>query len=325
MYLSIIIPALDDRALLGKALPLVIEEAAAAGVEWELLVIDDTGRRALEEWLQAEFPEVRCVAREVNGGFAAATITGAHEARGDVLCVLTPDVCGRPGFFPPLLEQLRASEVFAVAPLVLRGGELTDESLPELAQEDGAVVIRRAGDVVPGEAALGYEDGYPVAFVLGGAFLVRRNELIAQAGFDSLFEPFYFEDVDLCWSAWRSGRRVVVDPRAVAEHSNRGTIGAHVPKKLVRASIEKNRHLFAWKHLDSEGLEAYLDGLAEDLADAVASEDRERLTWLARALDQLPDALKARRRAKALSKGHTSVSTSFSTSLLKTKGSSSSR
>ncbi len=307
MKLSILIPALDDRELLKESLPLVLTEAAATGLEWELIVIDDTGKGSLEEWLNAEFPSAACVAREVNGGFAAATLTGAEEATGDVLCVLNPDVCIQPGFFPPLLERLGSSDVFAVAPLVLRDGEQTDESLPQLVQEDGAVVIRRAAHVEPGEVAPGYEEGFPVAFALGGAFLVRRSELLAQAGFDSLFEPFYFEDVDLCWSAWRSGRRVVVDPRAVAEHSNRGTIGAHVPKKLVRASIEKNRHLFAWKHLDGEALEAYLDGLGEELADAVASEDRERITWLTLALDQLPEALKARRRAQALPRDHSAT------------------
>ena len=314
MKLSILIPALDDRELLKESLPLVLTEAAATGAEWELLVIDDTGAGALRDWLQAEFPLVRCVERAVNGGFAAATLTGAEEAKGEVLCVLNPDVCIRPGFFEPLLERLEASDVFAVAPLVLRDGEQTDESLPELVQEDGAVVIRRAAVVEPGAVAPGYEEGYPVAFALGGAFLVRRDEFMAQAGFDSLFEPFYFEDVDLCWSAWRSGRRVVVDPRAVAEHSNRGTIGAHVPKRLVRASIEKNRHLFAWKHLDGEALEAYLDGLGEELADAVASEDRERITWLTLALDQLPEALKARRRAQTLPRDHSAVVLKLSTS-----------
>ena len=314
MDLSILVPALDDRALLSEALPLVLDEARACGLEWELLVVDDTGADALSEWLAQEFPEAQCLVREVNGGFAAATLTGASAARGDVLCVLNPDVRIRAGFFAPLMERLASSDVFAVSPLVLRDGALSEESVPHLTQEDGAVVIYRAADVEAGESAPGYEDGYPVAFALGGAFCVRRVEFLAQGGFDSLFEPFYFEDVDLCWSAWRSGRRVVVDPRAVAEHKNRGTIGAHVPEKLVRASIEKNRHLFAWKHLDGEALEAYLDGLGEELADAVASEDRERLAWLSLALDQLPEALQARRRAQALSKSHTSVASNFSLS-----------
>ena len=314
MDLSILVPALDDRELLAEALPLILAEAAASGLEWELLVIDDTGSGALLEWLGREFPEAGCLVREVNGGFATATLTGARAARGGVLCVLNPDVRIRPGFFAPLMERLVASDVFAVAPLVLRDGEQSDESLPHLVQEDGAIVIRSAADVVPGESAPGHEDGYPVAFALGGAFCVRRVEFLAQGGFDSLFEPFYFEDVDLCWSAWRSGRRVVVDPRAVAEHKNRGTIGAHVPEKLVRASIEKNRHLFAWKHLDGEALEAYLDGLGEELADAVASEDRERLGWLTLALDQLPEALQARRRAQVHSRDHSAIVSTLSRS-----------
>ena len=314
MKLSILIPALDDRALLAASLPLVLAEAELLSSEWELIVVDDTGTGALQEWLELEFPSVQCHVRAANGGFAAATLSGAERARGEVLCILNPDVSVQPGFFAPLLERIESSEIFAVAPLVLREGALTDESLPSLEQEDGSVVIRRRGSVEAGVTAPEHEDGYPVAFALGGAFCVRREELIAQAGFDSIFEPFYFEDVDLCWSAWRAGRRVVVDPRAVAEHSNRGTIGANVPLKIVHASIEKNRHLFAWKHLDGEALEAYLDGLGEQLADAVASEDRERLSWLTLALDKLPDALKARRRAQALSRDHSAVVSELSMS-----------
>ena len=312
MELSIIVPALDDQELLSEALPLVIKEAESSGLEWELLVVDDTGTGALVEWLKVHFPSAQPVVRDENGGFAQASLSGARAARGAALCFLNPDVRVRPGFFAPLLERLMSSEVFAVAPLVLRDGELTDESLPKLVQEDGAVVIRRVAHVEAGEAAPEYEEGFPVAFALGGAFCVRRNEFLAQAGFDELFEPFYFEDVDLCWSAWRAGRSVVVDPRAVAEHTNRGTIGVNVPEKIVRASIEKNRHLFAWKHLDGEALEAYLDGLGEELADAVASEDRERLTWLALALDQLPEALQSRRRAQSLPKEHAEVESSLS-------------
>ena len=49
MDLSILIPALDDRELLTESLPLVLTEAAATGLEWELLVIDDTGAGALRE------------------------------------------------------------------------------------------------------------------------------------------------------------------------------------------------------------------------------------------------------------------------------------
>ena len=43
MDLSILVPALDDRALLAEALPLIFGEASASGLEWELLVVDDTG------------------------------------------------------------------------------------------------------------------------------------------------------------------------------------------------------------------------------------------------------------------------------------------
>ena len=106
MKLSILIPALDDRALLTASLPLVLTEAGLLDSEWELIVVDDTGTGALEEWLKAEFPSVQCHVRAANGGFAAATLSGAERASGEVLCILNPDVSVQPGFFAPLLERL---------------------------------------------------------------------------------------------------------------------------------------------------------------------------------------------------------------------------
>ena len=94
MKLSVIIPALDDRVLLAASLPLVLAELERLDTERELIVVDDTGTGALEEWLKVEFPSVQCLVREVNGGFGVACLSGAEQARGEVLCFLNPDVCG---------------------------------------------------------------------------------------------------------------------------------------------------------------------------------------------------------------------------------------
>ncbi len=58
--------------------------------------------------------------------------------------------------------------------------------------------------------------------------------------------------VNLAGCLANDGRRVLVDPRAVVEHHHRGTIAPRIPPALVRAAIEKNRLLYAWKHLESK-------------------------------------------------------------------------
>lgn len=128
-------------------------------------------------------------------------------------------------------------------------------------------------------------------YAIGGAMLLRRGEFLDSGGFDPLFEPFYWEDVDLGWSAWRAGRRVLYAPEAVVEHHHRGTIKTRIQADLVRAMIEKNRLLFQWKHLDEPGLiEEHLQALHRWAIDAWIGDEREELIWLALALEQAEEA-----------------------------------
>jgi len=149
-------------------------------------------------------------------------------------------------------------------------------------------IVRSPLDVTPGEVSSAYPDGVPAGFALGGACLMRRDEFLA-APYDPRFEPFYWEDVDLAERARAAGRRVLVDPRSVVEHWNRGTIGERVPESLVRAAIEKNRLLFTWKHeRDPERLREHLETLAGRVLEHATCEQREELIWLLLALEQSP-------------------------------------
>ena len=74
----------------------------------------------------------------------------------------------------------------------------------------------------------------------------------------------------------------------MVEHHHRGTIGPRVPPALVRAAIEKNRLLFAWKHFDrAEDRRAHLEALTARLVEHAVCEEREELGWLLLALEQL--------------------------------------
>jgi GT2 family glycosyltransferase len=133
-----------------------------------------------------------------------------------------------------------------------------------------------------------------VAFAVGGACLYRRADFLAT-GFDPLFEPFYWEDIDYSWVGWRRGKRVLYQPASVVEHMHRGTIGRRVPADFVRAMVERNRLLFAWKHIDEPGLQKrHLAALYRLALDTYLEDRRDELVWLAFALDQLRPALSSR-------------------------------
>ncbi len=292
---SFVLPCLDDRDLLEKHLPPLQRELAGRGIEGdEILVVDDTGRAALESWLAEHFPAVRVQSREANGGFAKALLSGVEAAANELVFCMNPDVLVHPGFLEPLIACLDDPQVHSAVPRVLlNGADDSIESLTEIDVFRGLGSVRQRG--LEGEAQRFTDGVTPVAYAVGGTCMLRRSEFVGQNGFDPLYEPFYWEDVDLGWDAWRNGKSVVYEPASIVEHHHRGTIGKRVPKDIVRAMIEKNRLLFQWKFLDTqEALERHIAALYRYAVDSWLREDRDELVWLCLALDQVDEVLKVR-------------------------------
>ncbi len=294
---SVVLPALDSLALFERHLPPLLEELARRAVGDEVLVVDDTGRDVLAEPLARRFPAVRVLAREANGGFARALKSGVEAARHELVFSMNTDVHVRPGFLAPLVSCLEAPDVAAVAPRVLLGGsEDRVESLVELAFEDGMPSVVQP---LLSEAEQRTLERTPVAFAVGGTVLFRKREFLARGGFDPLYEPFYWEDVDLGFEIWSRGGRVLLEPASVVEHHHRGTIGKLVSEEIFRAAIERNRLLFAWKFLDDpELLAEHVAALLRSALDAWIRDERAELLWLVLALERLDAALAARKRRR---------------------------
>jgi GT2 family glycosyltransferase len=217
-----------------------------------------------------------------------------EAARHELCFSMNPDVVVRAGFLEPLIECLDDPATAAAVPKVLlNGDEDRIESLVTLELVDGMLEIAQPGLEVGPKA--GATTARSVAFAVGGACLLRKAEFLKGGGFDPLFEPFYWEDVDWCWSQWRAGRKSVYVPASIVEHHHRGTIGRLVPSELVRAALEKNRLLFHWKYIDDpELLQTHIAALYRLVFEAWLEERREDLVWLNLALHQTAEVLKTR-------------------------------
>jgi GT2 family glycosyltransferase len=294
---SIVIPSLGQTELLEANLPPLLAELERRALADEVVVVDDTGAAVLEPFLRQRFPAVVVETRTHNGGFATALRAGVERARHELVFSMNPDVRVRPPFLDALVACLDELSVAAVVPRVLlNGDEERLESLVELEWRAGFLHLHQWGlestDVRLPIAPV------PVAFAVGGTVLLRKRDFLATGGFDELFAPFYWEDVDWCWTRWREGRRIVYQPASVVEHHHRGTIGKIASREFVRAAIEKNRLLFHWKHVDEAHLEAHVAALYRQALDAHLCERRSELVWLALALEQARAALAARRPRK---------------------------
>jgi len=289
---TVVVPALGDTALLDANLPPLLDELERAGAGDELVLVDDTGAGELEAWAAEHLegrpePAGRLVVREANGGFAAAVESGVAAATHGLVFSLNSDVAIRPGFLEPLVAALTGpapagfEAVFAVTPRVLLEGDSErDESFVAGELEAGLLRFR---DVDPGPTPAAIT---PVPFAVGGTCLFDRARFDELGGFDERFAPFYFEDVDLCWSAARRGWATLYVPDSVVSHHHRGTIGGLLSEERRRAAVERGELLFNWKHLDAADLPEHLALLYRRALDAWLTDDREALVWLVSALER---------------------------------------
>jgi len=105
--ISVVVPVFDEEPNLA---PLVAEIGAAfAGLDYELLVVDDGSRDAsaatLARLAGAE-PRLRALRHDRNYGQSAALATGFAAARGELLVTLDGDLQNDPADAPRLLAEL---------------------------------------------------------------------------------------------------------------------------------------------------------------------------------------------------------------------------
>jgi GT2 family glycosyltransferase len=287
---SIVIPNWNGRNLLAKYLPSVLE-AAGGNPANEVIVVDNGSADGSGEFLRETFPTVHVVALEENRGFGGGSNAGVAAARNDIVVLLNSDMRVAPDFLAPLLAAFTGDNVFAVSCQIFFSDPARrreETGLTEGRWHRGALQVgHRADDRIT--------EPYPCFYGGGGSCAFDRRKFLELGGFDELFAPFYFEDADLGYLAWKRGWQVIYQPRSVVWHEHRGTIGRHYSDARIRAVLEKNRLLFCWKNIHE------WPRLAGHFVFAVAGAVvRGNLNGLLRAVRQLPGALRARRRARAL-------------------------
>jgi dolichol-phosphate mannosyltransferase len=106
-YLSVVVPIFDEEA---NVEPLVREVGAAlAGIDYELLLIDDgsrDGSAAVASRLMAGEPRLRVLRHDRNYGMSAAYLTGFRAARAEIVATLDGDLQNDPADLPRLLAEL---------------------------------------------------------------------------------------------------------------------------------------------------------------------------------------------------------------------------
>ncbi len=236
MRISIIIPNYNGQDLLKKNLPKVLIAVGDA----EIIVVDDASVDASSEVLNSFKEKIKIIRNEKNLGFSSTVNRGVKAAKGDIVILLNTDVIPERGFLAPLLSRFSDPNVFAVGCM--------DKSM-----EEGKIVLRGRGVGIWKRGFLmhsrGEVDRENTLWVSGGSGAFRKSIWDKLGGFDELYSPFYWEDIDLSYRALKSGYKILFEPRSVVVHEHeKGAIKSTYSNFKVKTIAYRNQFIFVWKN-----------------------------------------------------------------------------
>lgn len=230
MIVSIVIPNWNGVDKLRQNLPGVLK---VKGVE-EIIVSDDASTDDSVKLLKNEFPEIKLVEREKNGGFSANVNTGVNAASGDLLFLLNTDALPEPDCVEKVLTHFKDPKVFSVS--MNTGGNWSWAKW-----KDGFFRHYQAE---------GKQQSHETMWASGGSGIFRKTIWIELGGFDPLYNPFYVEDLDLGYRAFKRGFINIWEKNAKVEHyKQKGVIAEHFSKQYVSTIAERNQLIFIWKNI----------------------------------------------------------------------------
>ncbi len=296
---SVVIPNWNGQDLLDRYLPSVIAALDGNGRN-EIIVVDNGSTDGSVELLRRKYPQVRVLALGANLGFGGACNAGVRAAKNEVVVLLNNDMRVERDFLGPLLSAFTDERVFAVSCQIYFSDPQKRREETGLTQgwwAGGRLRVRhRIDDKV--------DRLFPCFYGGGGSCAFDRSKFLELGGFDPLLAPFYLEDTDLGYMAWKRGWKVMYQPASRVHHEHRGTIGKRYTPSEIQAVLHKNFILFTWKNIhDWRRLASHFAfTLAGVFVSAILGESLERATagGLWRAFRQLPTAVRSRSRARKL-------------------------
>jgi GT2 family glycosyltransferase len=249
---SIVIPNWNGRNLLAEYLPSVVAAAheyrARSKAEVEVLLIDDGSTDDSVDWLRTNYianDVVKIVELGTNAGFLRAVNKGFQAASYELAFLLNNDVRAEKGCIEPLVKHFDDDDAFAVC---CRAGRIGSDRL------DGGGKVgqfdRGFWRVFLNYEAVSEETTEELLsfYGSGGYTMYDREKWNELGGFQDILSPNYWEDVEICYRAWKRGWKIKYEPASKVTHLGSASMSRKSRHEL-NVTTERNRLLMTWINL----------------------------------------------------------------------------
>lgn len=278
--ISVVIPAYKKTDLLVKNL----EKNLPFLKGLKIVVVNDYPGTSIKKDLN-KF-SVRLLENKQNLGFGGAVNKGVKASKNKYVILLNSDVVLHDDSFKKALTYFEKNhKLFAVS----FAQEEQDNSIVgknRIYWKSGFFYHEKARYLLPGKNS----------WAEGGACIIDREKFLRLEGFDLLYTPFYWEDIDLSYRAWKSGFEIFFAPKIKVRHHHESTIGSFFSKKTINTIAYRNQLIFIWKNItDSKLLFSHLIFFIPNLIFFVFKRDLNFFKGLFQAIIKLPEILSRRK------------------------------
>jgi GT2 family glycosyltransferase len=242
MTISVIIPSYKNELMLIQNLKNNINFLK----DFEIIVVNDDPTADIEKIIKQHsvLNRVKIINNEKNSGFSQSINRGIMSASGKYVFLLNNDVVIHDsGFISALKYFDQDQDLFAIS-----------------------FCQKEKDDTLVGKNRIFWKNGFfqhaktvdhdfgITAWAEGGSSLIDRQKYINLKGFDSLYSPFYWEDIDLSYRAWKNGYKIIFSPATIFSHYHNSTIGKFYSRDYIDKISFRNQLLFIWKNIHDRKL-----------------------------------------------------------------------
>lgn len=205
--------------------------------ETEIIIVNDDPESSIKNLLKDY--KVKLIENAQNLGFGGAVNKGVRNSSNNYIFLLNSDVVLKNDQFKNSIKLFgEDKKLFAIG---FAQSEKDSQIVGKnsIYWKNGFLRHKKASNIFFGKTA----------WAEGGSSIFSKEKFLELGGFDELYSPFYWEDIDISFRAWKKGYRVLFDPNILVEHHHESTISTYFDSKTIKKISYRNQLIFIWKNI----------------------------------------------------------------------------
>lgn len=205
----------------------------------EIIVVNDNPEQSLTTDLK-NYKNIFLIENDKNLGFGLSVNIGVQKSSNNLVMLLNDDVILSDRSYQKAIVQMDNNpKLFAISfAQKEKDGSIVGKNI--VYWKRGLFFHQKADNLKNGENG----------WAEGGSCIINREIFLDLQGFDPIYKPFYWEDIDLSYQAKKTGYSVMFDPDILVKHYHESTISKFYSKDFIKTISFRNQFLFTWKNSD---------------------------------------------------------------------------